>query len=287
MTDTTDTFWSVNGTSLQTLAWNITTLGGDAATPPPFRGSDATVPGRKGSLWLPKVEADRVITFSMWAQGSNDDGSAPDDDSARAKYEANWRALRKLLWNPRKQLTLTKRFRPYGSDIVRTVTAKAQYNGTGLAPTMQGNAHSTFTVDLKLNDPYFYSDPVTVPTMTDAAGVKTFTVDGDGRTTRIQVVFTGPLGQNKKLALNTADGDSMWVNYLAGSSSGDKVLLDVDSFTSTTTPNGGTAFNSNGYISHYGDVYWLALDPGSNKATFTSDGASNGTAVLSYQEAWI
>lgn len=157
MTNSTPTYWSVDGESLQTYAYNIQTWGGDAQGVPPLRGDDVTVPFAEGELWQEKVPGARTISFNMWVVGANPDGSLPTEGSSRELFERNWRKLRALFWNPRKQITLTKRFKDWNTGQIVSASAKAQF-ASGLQPTMNGTQRAQFTVQLKLTDPFFYGD---------------------------------------------------------------------------------------------------------------------------------
>jgi hypothetical protein len=285
-TTTTDVYLDVDGVPLATLGYNVITWGGDRETPPPLRGANLQVPGMPGQSFTNKVEDARSITLSMWVQGSNIDGTVPTTQTARATFENNWKTLRKLFYTPRRQIALTKRFRPYGSSTVIAATAKAQYAG-GLSPTMQGELEAVFSVQLTLTDPYFYTPPTVLPALTAAAPTQTFTSVGDGRTNKIFVAFDGQLAANVRVTNTPADdtADPMWVQYTNALAAGDVANLDVKKFKSTTTPHGGVLFGSRGYVQHGGDKFWLAVDPGVN--TLALSGTGSGSVQVSYQEAYI
>lgn len=161
MTNSTEYFWSIDGVSLQTYAFNISTWGGDAQSPPPLRGSDTTVPYVVGDQYHRKVPGARTVSFGMWVIGANEDGSLPVGGSSRRLFEENWRALRKLMWNPNRQVKLTKRFRDWETGELVEATALAEFAG-GLTPTMNGSQRAVFTVQFKLADPFFYGEEHTI-----------------------------------------------------------------------------------------------------------------------------
>ena len=74
MANSTDTYWSVNGVSLQTLGFNITTDGDHA--PPPLRGDDDLIPYRVGQVLQDRIPNSRTLPFKMWAIGMDEDGAA-------------------------------------------------------------------------------------------------------------------------------------------------------------------------------------------------------------------
>lgn len=302
MTNTTEVFWEVDGESLQTYAFNITTLGGDRAAPPPVRGADLTVPYMPGSIWLPKVPESRIITLGMWVVGAEEDGSMPTEESIRLKYELNWRKLRKLLWTPRRQFTLTKRFWVLEEELTEagvvvddlprsgryrllSASAKGSYAG-GLTPVMNGPARAMFTVDIRLADPYFYSDPIEIPFSISTSGAnpgpnQTFEVLGDDRTTAIGLQFEGPL-QAPQMTNVTHE---VWARYNATVEDGIVVNLDVHDFQALHDVE-NTPYKSSGYVMHAGDPFWLYLEPGENALSLTAN-SGTGTAKLTYQPRWF
>lgn len=282
MSNSTDTFWDVDGVSLQTLAHNITTWGGSRQSPPPLRGGSVQIGARRGRLWTPKVEDSRTMTLQMWVNGANDDGGMPTSGDRRAEFEHNWSVLRKLLWTPRRQITLTKRFRLYGETGIRTAIAKAQYAG-GLDPTMVSRDLAVFSVDLTIDDVYFFSAPVDLPLLRGSQ-TNTFEYLGDGRTTRMKIDWNGTLNTGTRLT-NVTDDDTLWCSPTSALPPGGLVSMDVDAHKATTTPSGAAAYKSSGRVSHGGDAFWMAFDPGYNKLSL--GGSPNGSVQISFQEAWL
>lgn len=276
MANTNLDYWDVDGVSLQTYAFNIETIGGDRLAPPPLIGENILIPGASRELWVPKEVGSRVITLAMWVIGADEDGFAPTSGSAAAEFDKNFRKLRQLLWNPYRQVTLTKRF--YVDGVLKTASAKAQYVG-GLNPTMNGRARASFSVDLELNDPFFYSPELTVNL---ANGSNTVNVQGDARTSAIKLNIAGAR-TNPKVRNSTLDVD---VEHLSSLPTGDQIDIDVQKFTSITNPASGSDFNSVGAIRHTGGKYWLLLQPGANTVVVSST-AGTGAVTLKYREAWL
>lgn len=290
MTNSTETYWDVDGVSLQTLAQNIVTLGGDRMGVPPVRGSNLNVPHKPGSVWMPKELDERTISLGMWVQGCNPDGSIP--PSTRRVFEKNWRALQRLLFTPRRQFTLTKRFwvdedelsgldfsglpaDGYGNRLV-TASAKASYGG-GLTPTMNGQRSAAFTVDLVLTDPYFYSAPIT---QSFGSGNHVFDVVGDDRTYKIVAKLNGDFTG----ATLTNTTEQVWVEYNAFSTpvaSGTYITLDVDAFRAALA----SGAKAPGQVTHDGDPHWLFLEPGQANLLLSISGG--GSVDVTYQPAWF
>lgn len=237
-------YWEVNGTPLQSYAYNIVSWGDSRQAPPTFNGSDQIVPHRAGALWQQKSVASRVITLGMWVIGASTSGIpgygvqsslAPDPGelTSRVQFETNWRTLRRLLWNPSQQITLSKTFFDDVSGKIVSAQALAEFSG-GLAPSMNGTTRASFTVDLTLADPYFYSLEAQV-------GGGSFIPMGDAPTTKI----TLELSAGQTITNNT---NGVWVKN-AGSSG---TMLDVYNFTSS---------NGLGNIAHGGAYEWMRIDP--------------------------
>lgn len=286
MTTSTNTFWSVDGTPLQTYAFNIQSWGGDREAPPSFRGSNTAVPGAPGEVFQRKVVDSRTISFGMWVQGSLEDGTAPKTGSRRAEFEYNWHRLRSLLWTPRREVTLTKRFVEYGQTTVKVANAKAQFSG-GLSPSMTGTQRAIFTVNLYLADPFFYGDEITLPTFTTNQQTNTFEVPGDERTRDISVSIAGAR-VNPKLTLTSPDQSQRWMQYSYALGSSDSATVNVRNFSSRTSPSGGTAFTSAGLVtaSSADDPNWLGFDPGTNKLKVEST-TGTGNIVVKYKPVYL
>ena len=256
MTVTTEEWWGVGEVSLQTLAWNIVTLGGDRLAPPPLRGDPLLVPYRPGRVLGPRIPDARVITLGMWVQGSETDGTPPPPGTSHhKKFMENFRTLRSLLWTPDGEFDLTKRL-----DTGEVVTAKAMFAG-GLAPSMNGNAHGAFTVDLYLADPFFYGSEVSVP----VSG--TVTIDNPGDWTTFNIELDMSAGG---MVVNSTVEPSVWCSVTAAST------VKVREFQ---VDNSGV---TSGLLSHGGAKQWFLLYRGENTVT-----ASGGAAVLRYRPAYI
>ena len=278
MTTTTAEFWDVNGTSLNTYAWNIQTLGGSRSAIPGLRGEDATVAYLPGRRFRPKVPDSRILTLAMFVQGVD-----PLTDQAgvnpHRQFTANLRALQKLLWSPRSQLTLTRRWIESGTTV-KSAAALAQLV-SNLEPTMTGPARATLGADLLLSDPFFYGAP---QSQSFALATPVSVVNaGDDPTTGYgcSVTFTGPL-TNPQLT-NSSTSPAVWVKYGGSIGAGDSVVLSVRDFSATLTSTGG---NVVGNVTHSGARQWFGLPVGSSTVTLSASGGS-GSASLTYQVPYI
>jgi hypothetical protein len=304
MTNSTEVFWSVDGVSLQTLAFNITTLGDDREAAIPLRGSDIVIPYMPGSKHVTKVPDSRILTLGMWVIGANEDGSIPVDENVRRTYDRNWKHLRRLLWRRGRQFTLTKRFWVPEADLVAagvdvsalqqsglwrlyTAEAQASYSG-GLDPRKSGPARAVFTVDLRLADPYFYGPEISVPFSTAPADAvnpgpsQTISVLGDDRTTYVELDFVGPV-TTPRVTNSTELG--LWVQYSTVVAATETATVRAHNFSATHYPV-GTSYKSSGYVTHAGDRFWMFLEPGSVQLELTVQ-AGTGTAELRYRPVWM
>jgi hypothetical protein len=269
---TTVEFWDVNGTSLNTLAWNIETLTGRSKAPL-LRGDDIQVPYRPGAIWREKTPDSRVLTLAMWVLGCNSDGTLP-SMSTRAKFNENRDALTRLFYHPEAQLSLTKRWLTGAG--VQSATALAELVGD-MDPTMIGNDGAQFVVDLKLADPYFYG----VSSVFNL-GVTTGAVTnlGHDRIKKGLLRFNGPL-TNPRLTNSTPNPD-IWVQYAGVIAGGDWVELNIDLFTAKNQA-GTTVISA---ISHDGAKRWMELLVGSNSMALTAD-AGAGNITLTTQAPYV
>lgn len=248
MPNTTDTYWSADGTSLQTYVQNIETKGGSRWGVAPLRGTDSAVSGKPGEDWRRKIAGPRVLTLQMWLAGEGE-----------KEWTDNWIALRKLLWRTDRRVSLTKRWK--GVDgIVRSAVGKVEYL-SGLEPSMVSDDASKCTVDFKMADPYFYGAEEHAVVTT--AGV---TVDnvGDDITRRIRIESMS----NAKTLKNLTTGRDLSLD------AGTSVIIDVWSWDVTGTTVGPGDVNVSG---DKVEQFWFSLFPGENELDLV--GGSTDTDV--------
>lgn len=273
----TDTYWDVNGVPLQTLAYNISTWGGDLQAPPPLRGEDLTIPYVPGRRLMPRVPDSRSMTFNMWVVGADVDGKVPASATMRAEFEKNFKMLRNLFWNQGKPITLTKRWREYGSSTVLSASATGIFSG-GFAPSMNGAQRATYSVEVFLPDPFFYGAEQTVNFAGTATSNQTFTVPGDYETSRMTMTFNGAR-TNMRLT-NTSRGIYVNVNHVLGS--GSSIVVNPETWTAVRD----TTTNVVSQLTYVGHTNWMSLAPGSQTLSLTSS-SGTGTGVLKYTPRYL
>lgn len=280
MATTTDTFWDINGVPIQTYAYNVSTWGGDLQAPPPLRGDDLTIPYRPGRVFQARRPDGRSLTFSMWVQGSDEDGRVPTTKTMRAEFEKNFSMLRNLFWNQGKQVIITKRWRDYTTGGMRSASARAVYAG-GIDPSMHGSLHASFTVEMYLSDPFFYGGEVTVPFSALASSPVATNVLGDYETTDILIDFEGP---RNNMRLTNVDA-GVYVNVNQNISFGQVIRLDVNNFRAVKNPVGPTT-NVIGSVTQFGHPFWFVLRPGIQNLTLSSSTGTGG-GTLKYRPRWL
>lgn len=270
MANSTDTYWSINDVSLQTLGFNISTKGGHA--PPPLRGEDDLIPYRVGRVLNERVPDSRTLPFTMWAIGMSEDGTVG-AFGPRAEYEKNYKKLRALIFNQGRPFRLTKRWRDHGSATIKSATAIGVYQG-GLPEAMTGPARSTFGFDVWLADPFFYGDEETVNFSAVQPSVQTPTILGDYPTTLITLQINGAR-TNTRLTNNT---EGHYVNVASAIASGQSATLNVDEWTARRSI---APLNIIKDVTHSGHKHWLSLRPGPQQLTLSSTSGA-GSAILKY-----
>lgn len=274
MTNLVTSYWDVDGVSLHTYAYNINTFSGSRTGVPTFRGSNTQSAARRGTTWRPKVADARTITLAMNVVGVGPSAGAA--SPTQAIFMANWKELQRLLWRPGgQQFALTKRW-DEGAGLL-SATALAEFVSGLELSNPKGNAARTFgktTVDLRLNDPFFYS---TLQTSTIGLSTPTTIANpGDDVAVKMTIEFNGPL-TNPKLT-NSTPVPQVYVKYGGTVASGDKVILDVDLTTAIVNSTGASVI---GAITHSGARHWLGFARGNNTLTLTAD-AGSGTVTMKY-----
>jgi len=272
-------YWDVDGTSLQTWARNISTLGGSRWGVPSMRGSNIMVPGRAGALWQPKVADSRTITLAMWVRGTDDNGVL--GTTPKKTFTANWRALQQLLWKPDgTQFSLTKRWDD-GSGV-KSATALAEFAG-GLEPTMMGPYGAKFTVDLLLADPYFYGTQVTSTLAVGVGQVVNNAGDVPATPYGMSLKFNGALTNGK--VTNSTVSPNVWAQWTGAISGGDGITLDVDEFTAIKQSDSSNQIGGVSY-SPGPNGEWFYMAKGNNTLTLTAS-AGAGTCTFKHRPAYL
>lgn len=278
MTTTTEEYWDVNGTTLNTLAYNIESLNGRVNVPP-FRGEDLTVAYRSGDIWRQKTPGSRTISLGMWVRDADVDGVVPSTDQARrAQLNDNIRALQRLFYS-RTELTLTKRIRT-GSGLL-TVAASAQLAGQ-MEYSPAGYGVGRMVVDLKLADPFFYGSLVTSSNINVGAGFSTINNAGDDYTDRkLTVELYGTLVA--PVLTNSTTGAIVSFPTITVTSPR-YLVVDVEGYRAYRDDDSTVSYLSS--LAHTGARTFFNLKPGNNSVALTATSGS-GYAVLKWSPSYL
>lgn len=258
MTNTTATYWDIDDISLNTYAYNIATLGGGRTNVPDLRGSNVTVPYRRGDIYIPKIADSREITLAMWISAFDDDGDPPTDGNIEAAWQKNFDKLRNLIWREGEEFTLTKRFWRDGN--VEEASAKASFV-RGLEPTMDAPGLGRMTVTLLLSDPFFYGEEKEVEL---TPGTEEVEVDGDTFTTNIL------LEMEAGVSIVNQEGNPDISIFSS-------VAANIDVHNKKVNGLASPAI-----INTSGSDQWFLLYPGSNTVV-----TSGGDATMTYRPAYF
>lgn len=272
MTITTEEFWDIDGTALNTLAFNIESLNGRSGVPV-LRGDNVRIPYRSGAIWREKEPDSRVITLGMWVQGADENGVIPSGAARRRKFNDNLDDLKRLYYVTWRQLSLTKRWAM--SDGLRTATALAEPVGA-MEPSMLGRHGARLVLDFLLADPYFYG--FSVASTLALATPLVINNDGHAIAKKMTVRLNGPL--TNPVLTNATNGVS--VTYTGVISGGAYVDLDTDVYTALTNLSANVVAN----VTHNGARAWMQLVPGNNTLTLNAS-AGSGNAVLTFRPPYV
>jgi hypothetical protein len=278
MVTTTEQFWAADDVSLATYAWNIETWGDTRQSPPPLRGDDVLIPYRPGRRWVAKQVDSKEIVLRMWVIGSDEDGNVEVDQEQ--EFYRNWTLLKRLLWRPRAQFKLTRRW--FEDGELQVASAQAQF-ADGLEPGMTGKTRAEFSVTLMLADPFFYGEPI--PNHNLRLPVRPVSYVrrlGDQESSRVVVTFAGPL--YSPVLTNAA---KHMVAYDGVIPEGSTVTLDVDEWAATLD-DGVTKSKVLGKIVSTNPSTLFTLGPFEDEVSLStaSDLASTGQVNFSVQPTW-
>lgn len=272
MPNSTPEYWDANGISLQTFAQNLSSWGGGREGVPPLRGEDLKIPYLPGRRFARKVPDSRIIPLEGWVVGTETINGRERGTVQAARK--NWRALRSLLWDPRKQISLTRRWYD-ANGVLQTATALAQFAG-GMEPDVEaGGTKLKFAVDLFLADPFFYGAEIT---HTLVSGTQTKQILGDWPSLRGRLELVGVQGPT---TVATTGEYAHSVTYGASVLTGTTAILDVEAFKATV---GSTPKTEN--VSHSGARFWFSPDPGAATSIVVTR-TGTGTLRYVYRPAWF
>lgn len=155
MTATTEEEWKINGTTLNTLAYNIETLSGRFNIPP-RRGENVVIPYAPGRLWVEKIPDQRPLTLAMWVRDANTSGVVPSTEQARrAQIRDNIETMKNLFGVYDSLLNIEIKVRLGSGLVTRTGQAEC-VNTLDFQWEEDWVRHAKFIAELVMPDPYWY-----------------------------------------------------------------------------------------------------------------------------------
>lgn len=280
MEASSDEFWDIDGVPLNSYCWAVKTVGGSRNGLPPLRGDNKLYPNQPGRSFAPKVPDSRVITMAMWVAGVDPDTGLPSRSSQSIQWNDNWKTLKRLVWTPRREINLTRRwYENADSPVLMSATAKAQIAGQ-MEPAMTGRGRADFAMDLLLADPYFYGTEISMPVPLNQDFVINNPGDDKVSSKHFSITFEGEL-PNPTLR-NVTTG--VWMSVNTYVSLDTHVAVDVSKYTASRSTD-GKAINT--AISHGGARRWMELEPGNNVIRLETSVAGSGRAVLKFRPPYV
>jgi hypothetical protein len=276
VSNTTSTYWDVNGQSLQTYAFNVESLAGKFNTPP-LRGQDRQFAYKAGAAHRDRTFDSNTLQLGMWVLGANENGTV--SAGKEFLFRANMKKLQQLFVSPYgKEFAITKRWRDSSGGPVISATGYGILP-QGLQPATEGGPYRAKVVaDILMADPFFYGAPVTVPIPLGAPVV--INNPGDVVSNRMTITYTGQL--SNPVLTNTTPNPDVWLKLGTALAIGDSITVDVDQ---TTVKRTSDSANLIGAVTHSGARAWMGLLPGTNSIQLTTD-IGAGAASITYQPVY-
>lgn len=263
--------WAIDGVPLSSLAGDVQRLDPDVV--PPLRGEGRQYAFRPGREFRPRTVDSRSITLGLWLFGQDGPGSTSAD--YMANYAGAERQLRQLLRpDAGREFTITRTW----TDDLGTHTATGRGVAGGIERARAGKHAGRLTVDIAMDDPFFYGAPVAVSL---AVGVPVVvTNSGDDMTTALLLDFAGALAN--PTVTNSTLSPAVWVKAGTALAAGDALTLDVLKTSAVRRSDGA---NLIGAVTHSGARAWLVLGRGANTVTLSADSGA-GSAVLTFRPVY-
>jgi len=147
---------TVDGTRLDSLAWNVSTRGGRDGMPP-IAGADIDTEMRDGTLWVPnKNFGPGKLVLKMWVGGTDADGAVPVGNDDYKKYITNLDSLKRMFAVQHRLLDVRQQF-----DIAGTMIRQSLCTiNTVITPEMFSAYPYTATFAVELDVPGAFSQDV-------------------------------------------------------------------------------------------------------------------------------
>lgn len=267
---------SIDGTRLDTLAYNIETIDGRMGLPS-TNGSNPPVPGRHGSLYVAnKTFNDASIVLKMWVNGSDINGQVPGGSSELAEFRKNIDALVTLFGRKTGLLDVRQTWPGGIRQAFCEVLAAVDFSGRAIQPT------GRFSVSLDIPAVFWQdvstSDYASATNLTTGTTLTMAVYDGASAPMEDHLLVVRGPATNPRL---TDPNSGMWVQYNGTIASGTDWQIDVGNWTSKTGAAllfgaGGTSVVGTTVYGGGGPRY-LPLTPKSGGPQLTLTGSGLGT----------
>lgn len=275
--NTTETFWDVDGESLQTMCRNVETLAPKWKLPT-HRGDDKTVTYRHGSVWRKKYLDSKTESLGMWVDGTDENGAISAIGQER-QFNKNMSDLRDLLFREfSEQVSLTKRWRDPDTGEVMAATAKAELD-SDFAVAMMGPYAAKLVVDFRLAEPFYVGE---MQSLTVSPGTpEVADVAGDISTDMIMLTFNGALANPE--IINSTPSPNSRLRVGGAIASGDSVVVDVRKMMATRTSDSA---NLIGAVNRSGQPQFMILRKGENLLTLEAT-SGTGSVTVDYHPLYL
>lgn len=296
MTNSTNEYWFVGGTSLNQYCWGINTFAAGRSVPV-MRGNNIQVAYVPGQIHRDKYPDSRTLDFTMFVAAVDPTTDQPPTSAQKLMFSNNVKTLQRLFYNyssqrAGQQFPLTRQWyyslpvnvgMPQGVPTMVQATAMAEIAGD-LQLTMNSPHAASLTVTLLLADPYFYGPPITGSVAVNSSATTTVNTGDDiAAYSNNSVTLYGPL-QYPKL-LNSSTVPNTWLQLNTVILGGDSVTFDIANFTAYRASDGA---NLSGLVSHSGTTRWMSYSPGSNSLTLTTNNSGDtGSATFSFVPPYV
>lgn len=269
--------FTVNGTELSTLAWNVQNRSGRWKVPNKL-GENPRLPGVHGALYVPgKTFDENVLTLTMWAVGSNSDGTFPASPSRAVQCRNNLEALMTLFTSSGGLLSLKQ----YEEDGVTYREALGEVTAAIDVESMAGGTRAEFAVEIKVPSTFWFDSAAINQTLsvTSADQTLTFTsFNGSAPLVNANFELTGAAASPRLSDPTTGQ----WVQHTGAIPAAQKWIVDSGLWTATVN-----AINSIDKLSHGLGATFLDLTPRSGGVQVRVQNANGATLKVTGKRAWL
>lgn len=269
MTVTTEETVVVDGTTLNTLAYNIASLDGRVGTAA-TRGSNKKMPFRPGRLWKAKSWDAKTELWGMWVRGADVNGV----NRSRTTFNDNVETLMALFGVNHRTLSVTRTKRLTAGLITRTADCEVTRPITARA-----HGPNMMSLVVELGFPYpFWEGAQQIDILTAAGSIAN---SGQVELEKMVVRLEAVIGSQANVGItNTAYTTNLVLAYPPLLLLGEYVDVDVLAGTAIHSVSGDVS----GAVTHSGAQQMFKLLPGANSVTI--QGGANSKVTVTTNPAY-